>query len=142
MRDGHIDAMIFTGAPRFWAVTELAMARDTVFVPMERDVIERIIEKYPEFSVRYVQPDEVPALNMTEAIPTVGMNHVAIVNRHIDEDTVYEMTKAVFENIELLHEIRQEFGVVTLENALYRGFPFEVHPGALRYFREMGIAPQ
>ena len=62
-----------------------------------------------------------------------------VMGRKFDEETVYNMTKYVFENIEEIYAVKAEFNVITLEDAL-DGMPCEVHPGAMKYFKEQGIA--
>ncbi|MBR9864807.1 MAG: TAXI family TRAP transporter solute-binding subunit [Rhodobacteraceae bacterium] len=68
--------------------------------------------------------------------------HGAIVNfsagLHVDEEVVYQVTKAIWENLEEIHEtaiwmpstIRKETGLSQIASRL--------HPGAERYYREMG----
>ena len=51
---------------------------------------------------------------------------------------MYQMTKAVFENLEEIYKVKSEFEVITLEEAL-DGMPIEVHPGAMKYFEEQGV---
>lgn len=140
MKDGHIDGFIFTGAPKLGTIVELASARKVRFVPMEDSAIDATIAKYKEFVVKEVKEGDIPQLLMDKpSYKAVAMNHIAIVSPSVDEQLVYEMTKAVFENLEEIHAIKEEFSVITLEDAI-KGMPVEVHPGALKYFKEKGIA--
>ena len=54
------------------------------------------------------------------------------------EESVYLVTKAIFENLAALHEIHKATRDVTLENALF-GIGAPLHPGAVRYYREIGF---
>lgn len=139
MKDGHLDAFIFTGAPKLGTIVELASSRDVRFVPMEDSAIDGTISKYKEFVVKEIKEGDIPKLIMDKpSYNAVAMNHIAIVSPSVDEELVYQMTKAVFENLEEIHAIKEEFNVITLEDAV-KGMPVEVHPGALKYFKEKGI---
>lgn len=74
----------------------------------------------------------------TEATRT----HGAIVNfsagMHVDEETVYQVTKAIWENIGEIHETAQWMpSTINAESALEL-VAGRLHPGAERYYREMG----
>lgn len=139
MKDGHIDAFIGTGAPKLATIAELASSREIRFIPMEESAIDKVLEDYTEFVVKEIKDGDIDNLIMDEpSYKVIAMNHIAIVHPSVDEDMMYDFTKAVFENLDVIHEIKEEFKVITLENAL-NGMPCEVHPGALRYFKEVGI---
>ena len=140
MKDGHIDAYIGTGAPKLASVADLANSRDTRFVPMDQETIDAILAAYPEFIVEPINGDDVDGLIIdADSYPTVAMKHVVIISKEIDEDLVYEMTKYIFENLNDIYDIKEEFKCISLESAL-DGTAIEVHPGALRYFTEQGVA--
>ena len=58
------------------------------------------------------------------------------VRADLDEDLVYEMTKAIFENLEIVQSLYKAASGLTLENAVRVSIP--MHPGAERYFKEIG----
>lgn len=139
MKDGHIDAYIGTAAPGLATMVDMASSRETRFVPMSQEAIDKCLEAYPEFIEMPMVKADVPGIIMdTDSCPTVAMKHVAIVNKDVPEDTVYEMTKAVFEHLEDIYSVKAEFESITLEGAL-DGMPIEVHPGAMKYFEEQGV---
>ena len=140
MKDGHIDGYIGTGAPKVAGILDMTNSRPTRFIPMEQEAIDKCLEAYPEFIIKPMTQEDMPAMVMDAAeYPTVAMKHVVIIDKDIDEETVYNMTKYVFENIEEIYAVKAEFNVITLEDAL-DGMPCEVHPGAMKYFKEQGIA--
>ena len=49
------------------------------------------------------------------------------------------MTKYVFENLDKVQEVKAEFSVITLDEAA-KGTGIDIHPGALKYFKEQGVA--
>ncbi|MGD8331082.1 MAG: TAXI family TRAP transporter solute-binding subunit, partial [Acidobacteriota bacterium] len=58
-----------------------------------------------------------------------------------DEELVYELTKALYENREEVVQ-RHAAGRAINENNVVRDTGTEFHPGAIRYYQEIGIWPR
>ena len=56
----------------------------------------------------------------------------------VPEDHVYLITKTVYENLPFLQAIHPATKAMAIENAL-AGIPLPLHPGAIRYYEEVGI---
>lgn len=70
---------------------------------------------------------------------TVGAAHFAVAHKDLPDGLVYQIVKTVFENqAELVkaHPVAKE----TIPENIERNTLFPLHPGALRYYREKGIA--
>ncbi|MGM0539887.1 MAG: TAXI family TRAP transporter solute-binding subunit, partial [Thermodesulfobacteriota bacterium] len=123
------------------AVMDLAATRDIVLVPVGEDLAEKILDKYPY----YVQTT-IPAGTydgVEEDILCIGDSNLMVAHKDMDEDLAYKITKAIFENVEQgkhalvdIHPIAKQ---LTPENAVKS--PLDIHPGALRYFKEQGVQP-
>ncbi|NPV70438.1 MAG: TAXI family TRAP transporter solute-binding subunit [Firmicutes bacterium] len=61
-----------------------------------------------------------------------------LVRENMDEETVYRITKAIFENIQAIAEAHVQGKTITLENAV-KGVSIEFHPGARKYLQEKGV---
>lgn len=73
-----------------------------------------------------------------EDIPTAEYANLMVVDEGLDADTVYRFTRAVFENLSEIHAIHPSASGIRLETAL-AGLPVPLHPGAARYFEEVGL---
>ncbi len=56
----------------------------------------------------------------------------------VSDDDVYELTKAIYENLPFLQGIHKATKAMALEKAI-AGLPVPLHPGAAKYYKEMGI---
>lgn len=56
----------------------------------------------------------------------------------VDEGTIYNLTKAIFENLQTFHDTAEWMKAITLETA-FNELNVPLHMGAVRYFREQGI---
>lgn len=61
-----------------------------------------------------------------------------VVTKDLDEDLVYEMTKAVYDNTDQITHAKGDY--ITAETALEGLGDMEVHPGAAKYFKEKGVS--
>jgi len=73
-----------------------------------------------------------------EPITTIAQPNFLAVRADVDDDVVYAITKAVFENLPFLKRLHAPFQFLTPERAV-AGLPVPLHPGALRYYEEIGL---
>ena len=60
------------------------------------------------------------------------------VNASMNEQTAYDLTRAMFENIEQAHETNGGLSALTVDNA-FVSLAAPLHPGAIRYYEEVGV---
>ena len=76
---------------------------------------------------------------LTKDYPTIGLYNFAVAHKDLSEDLVYRLVKAVFDNhadLVKAHPLAKE----TVPENIDRNTLLPLHPGALRYYRERGIA--
>lgn len=69
---------------------------------------------------------------------TIAQPNFLACRADVDEDVVYLMTKTVYENLPFLQAIHKATLAMALEKAI-AGLPMPLHPGAAKYYQEMGI---
>ena len=80
-----------------------------------------------------------PRVDLDLPVYAAGIvERVLAVRADVSEEAVYQITRAIFENLGSLHEIHRATRELTLETAL-GGLGAPLHPGALRYYREQGV---
>ncbi len=136
LKDGRIDAAFYTVGVGASAIVDTAMMTETVIVPIEKDKAEALAKKYPFYSA-----DKVPGglyKGVDKEVPTVAVLAVLVVRAEMDNDMVYRITKAMFDNIDQIEKAHAKGKEVKLEKALV-GMPIPVHPGAEKFFAEKGV---
>ena len=73
-----------------------------------------------------------------KAVQTIAQPNFLAVNADVDEEHVYQLTKAMYENLGFLSAIHPATKVMAVENAM-AGLPVPLHPGAARYYKEVGL---
>ncbi|OZG74986.1 C4-dicarboxylate ABC transporter substrate-binding protein [Hahella sp. CCB-MM4] len=71
-------------------------------------------------------------------IQTIAQPNFLAVRNDIDEETVYLLTKTIYENLPFLNSIHKATTAMALDKAI-AGLPVPLHPGAVRYYKEQGI---
>lgn len=133
LKDGTIDAFIlYSGAP-LSAIIDLTTTTGVNFIDLSDEFCDRFIEKYTYFQKLTLPAD---MYDMEKDVQCVGVMNCLVVNPDVDEDIVYLITKSIFENLDELHKVHVQAEVITLENAT--NVPLPLHPGAEKYFKEVG----
>jgi len=73
-----------------------------------------------------------------EAVNTFGVMSTMVASVDADENTVYQLVKAVFDNIDLLRKMHPAFAHLDPKKMIIDGLSAPLHPGAARYYKEKG----
>ncbi|GAB6054261.1 TAXI family TRAP transporter solute-binding subunit [Magnetospira thiophila] len=76
--------------------------------------------------------------NQAKDINTIAQPNFLAVRSDVDEDAVYQITKATYENLAFLNAIHGATKAMAIEKAI-AGLPLPLHPGALKYYQEVGL---
>lgn len=74
----------------------------------------------------------------TETVPTVAVINYLITSDAVSDDAAYTMTKAMFENLDEMKAAHAAANDIDVQKALL-GMPVPVHPGAQKYYDEVGV---
>ena len=137
LKDGKIDAaFIVAGAPTP-AITELCMTNaKTKIVPIDGDIAEKLMKDNTFYSVYKIPANSYS--NQDKEITTVTVKATLIVSADATEDDVYNITKAIFDNIDAISKEHAKGAELSLENAT-EGLTVPFHAGAAKYFKEKDI---
>jgi TRAP transporter TAXI family solute receptor len=72
-----------------------------------------------------------------EDVPTASIMNLLVVRRDMDEETVYRLTKTMFENLDKIQSSHNAAKAIQLETAK-ESVPVPFHPGAEKNFKEAG----
>ena len=136
LKDGKIDAaFIVAGAPTA-AITELCTTNDAYLVPIDGAVADKLMADCP-FYTSY----SIPAgtyKGQTEDVTTVTVKATLIVSASASDDDVYNLTKAIFDNVDAIAAENGKGKELSVENAT-SGMSAPFHAGAAKYYAEKGV---
>ncbi len=74
----------------------------------------------------------------SDDVNTIAQPNFLAVNASVDEEHVYLLTKTMYENLPFLQSIHPATKAMAVEKAM-AGLPAPLHPGAARYYKEVGL---
>lgn len=141
LQDGTIDAFVYAGGLNASVCMELAASRSGIklvpFTPEEAALVSAATENI-------YQIKEIPA-NSYEGIDhdilTVGSTTSICVSNDLPEDVIYHIVKTIEEHHDELADAVRAASYSTATNTVdaWKDAPIPFHPGAERYFRELGL---
>jgi TRAP transporter TAXI family solute receptor len=134
LRNRQIDVTLQSAGLGSPALRDLANSVDVVFVPVTAEVIAKVGDKA-------YQVGKIPAntyKGQSAETPTAAIRNFLVTHSGVSNDTVYLMTKSMFENLDQLVAAHAAGKAVKLENA-NGSMPIPLHPGAEKYYREKGL---
>lgn len=135
-KNRQIDAFFCTAGIPNAAITELASGSEAKVIPLSEETVTNLLGAKP-FYVDFTIPGGTYP-GMDEDIRTVAITALLVCSNDLDEDLVYQMTKNLYEKGEelLTHAKKTE---ITLETALDGIGNLPLHPGAAKYYKEIGL---
>ena len=135
--DNNIDAMVYTVGHPSGSIQEATTACDSVLVEVWNDEIAALVEERP-----YYRQATIPGgmyRGNDEDTTTFGVGATFVTSAEVPEDVVYEVTKAVFENLDQFKSLHPAFADLSAEEMVADGLSAPLHAGAERYYREAGL---
>ena len=135
LRDGNVDAAFVTAGTPTAAVTDVSTTHNVKILSIADDVAASIMTDFP-----FYDQVTIPAgtyRNQDSDVNTVAVLAMMFVRAGLSDDMVYNVAKALFENLDAFSAAHARGGNLTLETAT-NGMPLDIHPGAARYYAEMG----
>ena len=73
-----------------------------------------------------------------ETVTTIAQPNFLATQADLPEENVYLITKTIYENLPFLQAIHPATQAMAIEKAI-AGLPLPLHPGAIRYYEEVGV---
>lgn len=135
---GEIDAFFYTvGHPNQEIKFATFSVRGARIIPLND--IDSLIDSKPFYSRVLIPSGTYPMAKTDIDVETIGVYATLLTSAQVSEDVVYAITKAVFENVESSTDLQSEFGAL-LSDQFSNGLTAPMHPGAAKYYREIGIS--
>lgn len=133
LKDGNVDAAFVTAGFPTAAIQDIAAQHEVVLLEVSEEIADKLIEKYPFYTKVVIPAETYP--KQGEDVNAVAVMAMLVVTEDMDEDLAYEITKAIYSNLDRLETAHTVGKLITKEGAL-DGMSVELHPGADKYFNE------
>ena len=137
IQSGTVDAVVIPGSAGAGYLRRLMREKKIKYLKIPADKMKAIVALLP----KYVSATKLPANtyeNQPDAIEVFGLASYLVAAARVSDDTVYQVTKTLFDHIGEFHGFHAAAKEWTLQEALEPPtIPY--HPGAIKYFKEKGV---
>ena len=133
LKDGNVDAAFVTAGYPTAAVQDIASQNKVRLLPIEADKADALIAKYP-FYTKVVIPAGTYA-GFEEEVPGISVMAMLVCTDKVDEQLGYDITKALFSNLDRIKAAHSVGKLITKEGAM-EGMPIQMNAGAEKFFKE------
>ncbi|MDE2999723.1 MAG: TAXI family TRAP transporter solute-binding subunit [Gemmatimonadota bacterium] len=139
LADGSAAAAFLGGAVPTASITQASASQDVRFIPFGVSEKERLFQDYPFFNAARIPAETYRGQAEAFEGMNVGAMHL-VTPAALDEETVYRFTRILYENRADVVRKHPAGKAIHPANVIRdTGTPF--HPGAIRFYREIGIWP-
>ncbi|MFN2355341.1 MAG: TAXI family TRAP transporter solute-binding subunit [Desulfopila sp.] len=135
--DNKIDAMVFFVGHPSGSIQEATSSCEAVIVPVTGGEISKLVEEKPYYTVGKVPGGMYTGTD--DDVETFGVVATFVSSTATDEDSIYVVVKAVFENFDRFNALHPAFANLDKEKMVTDGLSAPLHEGALKYFKEAGL---
>ncbi len=136
MKDGSIDALIWSGGLPTGGITDLvtSMGSDVTMLPLDAE-LPKMQKAYGEAYTAGTVPAATYGLG--QDVATIAVPNLLVVSDAMPDQLAHDVTQAIFENLDALAAVHPEAKNISVDTATETG-PVPMHPGAEKYFDEVG----
>lgn len=134
--DNKIDAMVYTVGHPAGSIKEATTSCDSVIVNVTGGAIDKLVGDNDYYRHATI-PGGMYRGNPQDA-RTFGVGATFVTSADVDEDAVYQVVKAVFDNFADFKKLHPAFANLKETEMIKDGLSAPLHPGAARYYKERG----
>lgn len=134
-----IDAMIYMVGLPSGSIKEATTACDSRLISIPDSIVNRMIKKYPYYR-RSVIPGGMYKGNDTD-VHTFGVGATVVTSDALSDKIAYQLVKAVFSNFDAFKNMHPAFAHLDKTKMVTDSLTAPMHPGAIKYFKEVGLLP-
>ncbi len=140
MKDEKLDAFFTVAGYPARAVAELAQDIGINILPVDGPEADQLVSRYRFFSRDYIPGGVYSGVSRVE---TVSVGAQWLVASSMNEEMIYQITKTLWNHNsrKLLDNGHAKGKLITLETAMH-GVAVPLHPGARRFYDEIGISAE
>jgi len=137
LSDGSANAAFLGGAVPTASITQAATSQKIHFIPFSAEALDQVMEEFQFFRPATIPAGTYRGLDADYHGLDVGSMHL-ITSAEADEELVYQLTKTLYENRDQVVAKHPAGRAINPKNAA-RDTGTLFHPGARRYYKEIGI---
>ena len=133
LKDGNVDAAFLTAGFPTAAVQDISSQNKIRLLPVDPAKADELIAKYPFYTKTTIPAGTYQGFD--EDVQTISVMAMLVVNDKVDDKLGYEITKAIFSNLDRIQAAHAVGKMISKENA-EKGMSLDMNAGAKKFFDE------
>ena len=134
--DGKIDATIWAAGLPNGSSQEATSSCDVKIIPLAGENIDNLLADNSAYAAATIPGGMYPG--NADDIPSWGPKATFVTSANTSDEVVYAVVSAVFENFDAFKKLHPAFGRLKESEMIVDGLTADLHPGALKYYKERG----
>ncbi|RWK43286.1 TAXI family TRAP transporter solute-binding subunit [Mesorhizobium sp.] len=134
--DGKIDGFFYGVGHPSANIQDPTTTCGAKLVPLTGEVVDKLVAENPYYA-KAVIPGGLYANNPDDT-ETFGVLATLVTSAKVPDESVYQLTRAVFENFDEFKSLHPAFANLDPAKMVAEGNSAPLHPGAEKYFKEKG----
>ena len=134
--DNKVDAIIYTVGHPNGSIQEAVSTVDAVLIPVTGPEIDKLIADNPYYAAASI-PGGMYKGSDAET-NTFGVKATFVTSSDVEEETIYQVVKAVFDNFDRFKRLHPAFENLVEAEMIKDGLSAPLHDGAAKYYKEKG----
>ena len=134
--DGKIDATIWAAGLPNGSSQEATSSCEVKIIPLSGENIDNLLAENSAYAAATIPGGMYPG--NADDIPSWGPKATFVTSANTSDEVVYAVVSAVFENFDAFKKLHPAFGRLKESEMIVDGLTAEIHPGAMKYYKERG----
>jgi TRAP transporter TAXI family solute receptor len=136
LKDNTIDGFVLSAGVPAPALAELARIKPIRLIEFDDELLDELIENEPGYVKGSIKPGTYYGVDEPVSCPNSLLSWVC--RSDFPDEVAYYFVKVSFEHLDEIRDVSPGLRELSLDNAI-AGWTVPLHPGALRYYREVGL---
>ena len=136
MCDNNLDAITYNVGHPNGALKEAAASCNAHLVPVTGEAIDKLVADHSYYAKATIPGGLYKGTD--NPVETVGVYATLVTSSDVEEDKVYAVVKAVFDNFDRFKRLHPAFANLKEEEMIKNALSAPLHDGAVRYYKERG----
>jgi TRAP transporter solute receptor, TAXI family len=136
MCDNNLDAITYNVGHPNGALKEAAASCNAHLVPVTGEAIDKLVADHSYYAKATIPGGLYKGTD--NPVETFGVYATLVTSSDVEEDKVYAVVKAVFDNFDRFKRLHPAFANLKEEEMIKNALSAPLHDGAVRYYKERG----
>ncbi len=134
--DNKVDAIVYTVGHPNGSIQEATTTTEANIVTVDGDAVKGLIDDNPFYAEATIPGGMYTGTD--DDVKTFGVKATFVSSSDVDDEVIYEVVKAVFENFDRFRKLHPAFANLKEEEMIAAGLSAPLHDGAAKYYKEKG----